>query len=181
MQVHGRLRLARAARRPEPERRLVLVRVGRQRDPARTPRAGRPSSASDRHRAPVGRAAPSSPRRRASPATCSGAMRASSSRRRDEHARARFAEEIPIVRRAEERAARHGDGADLDRAEKRRDELGRVRQHDRHTFLARHAEREQRVAGAVDQIRELAVCDRCADRTRSRPPMPADRASAARR
>ncbi len=80
-------------------------------------------------------------------------------RRHDDGDGAAVLEDVAQVVRRQERVRRDRDRADLDRAEERVDEGGRVQAEDDDALLHPDAELAQRVAAAVDARSELAVGD----------------------
>ena len=69
-------------------------------------------------------------------------------------------QDVREVARCEQGVGRHGDRADLDRAEECVDELGRVQAEDDHALFDADPELAQRVPAAIDVGAELGVRDR---------------------
>ena len=94
-------------------------------------------------------------------------------RRHDRDLRAAVVEEVEVVLGAQQRVGRDGHRADLDRAPERAEELRRVETQHEHAVFHLHAQLEQRVARAVDEVVHIAIRERAAfavERRRVLPP-----------
>jgi hypothetical protein len=75
----------------------------------------------------------------------------------DHHCGPRIADHILVVCGLPQRVERHRDRADLDGAEKRRDELRAVEQQEEHPIFRPYADAPQRVAAAVHMAQHIVV------------------------
>ena len=104
----------------------------------------------------------------------------------DGDGRAAVLEEVEVVLGPHHRVHRNGNGADLDRAPERGEELRRVEEQAEDALLALDAEIEERIARAVDELLEPAIRERACPRSGTRSGSPAlprrgDRRRSARR
>ena len=152
--MHDGLRLAGGAARVLPEAHVVRARrlgrepVGRGRDEAREGAGTGRRGPRDDDRAEVAEAVGE----RAHPGKDAFVD--------DVRPRSAVGEEIRVVTLGEERRERDRHRSDLDRAEERRDEVGRVREQDRDAVLHIDAEVAKRVPGPVDVPCDLRVAER---------------------
>ena len=77
--------------------------------------------------------------------------------RDDDRTSAAVGKQIRVVALGEQRRERDRNGADLDRSEERRDELGRIWKHQCDPLLGLDAQRAQRIAGPIDHPRDVRV------------------------
>jgi hypothetical protein len=78
----------------------------------------------------------------------------------DDHPGAAVVQDVLVVGRLPQRVGRHRDGADLDRAKKRVDELRAVEQQQQDALLDAHVEHvAQGVAESIDVVEHLTIRD----------------------
>ncbi len=156
VRVHGGLRLAGRAARPEPERRLVAV--GRGRLDRRVLRLAQ-EAIEIAQRPPI--RAQTRDEGQLDPGQ--GRLDALEHAARRHHQRgARLLAEVRVVGGPQQGVARHGDRADLHRRQIGGGQLGRVGQDQQHAPLRLDARAQERRRDAIDQRSHIAVAERLA-------------------